>query len=690
MSFGFKKLVIYGLLLIFFSFSFCTCFDPPEVIDGPAYTNVEYSEDGSSVTIYMDGSAPVPANRALDKTLAQMGHDFFEVTFLYNDNGTYRIARASWELGEPAGISDVYRTVAGVNYCNATNPLGATTTGIPAANEGLVVLFVGRKSDKTLLAVGKLSAVVDGAGVSTFPNISSSTKKVSFDVNALRAGVSKNYTTTYNSFRILTPSIGSEPVNPQRSQLSTTRFGNKDIPYYNLPVSVTATASYTFYVTATGTSYADYEPAIKYAGGALCWNIEPYYTLPRSLELSGTYPGAYKVRSQYEHSSGVSIVMTYPTGAGGAPFNGTANFTIVTTTFAPSVCALTFEIPVYAVYKRTSPVPGETEPVGWKIKPGYNGYYEEIDTGLSENGGAVLIGIGELKSTSSGLIVDGEPRKYNNSDGLQFTLQGIEIWFNSSGTTNLTPKATSGASYDYWADDAAAYGYLRFYYDSDGDDVVDTEMPVGGPAPTLPFGIVKIIVTYDPSNPNTSILSSAGLPLPAYSTVFYVEVNNISSAVSIPYENRFVITKPEDYLDIANRLKSGNYLFVFAENVDLPNMEFHINGDVTIYMVANVEGLTIGRKNGTDRSTFVCDGGSYNVTIYLGRWPFNSPAFAAGNVVTSELFRISSAGTAANFNGSQPATTTMFGWGATTPGTMTITRLAGIEVSRPLLLPVAP
>jgi len=72
MSFDVKKLILRagGGLLILLSFILSTCVESIENNSKPVYTNVEYSEDGSSLTIYLDGSTPVRSDRALTRPIA--------------------------------------------------------------------------------------------------------------------------------------------------------------------------------------------------------------------------------------------------------------------------------------------------------------------------------------------------------------------------------------------------------------------------------------------------------------------------------------------------------------------------------------------------------------------------------------------------------------------------------------------
>jgi len=580
-----------------------------------------------------------------------MGYDFFEVTFLYNDNGNYKIAKAAWELGEPAGVSDVYRD-GGVDYYGDTD---ATRVGIPPSGQGSAVLFVGRKSDKTLLAVGTLSHI-DGISVTdpSNPLITPTTKKVSFAVNALKAGVSSNYSSS--SFKITS--------HPQEETLKSISIGDNSFPYFHLPVDATATATYKIDVhssTTPGHPYSFYAPAIIFAGGASYWNVKPHYTLP---------PDVVKDAADYKHQTGVIINITSPLeNEAGSQFSGTVGFSIYTALMDKMIFSLTFRIPVYAVYSTP-------ESVQWNIKPGYNLYYDELDNGAYENGGAVLIGIGNIEGDlSKGLIQMGEPIKYNinssNTDPISkyFNLTGFEYYFRTGngGLQNLTPVGgttpPSGTYPNYWG-----WAGVTFYYDHNGDDIADQPMPIPGTTFMLPAGRIKIRIEYITGTET-------------YYDSFYVEVNDLSSTIEIPYENRYIIAKPSDWVTALNGISSGNYLFVFVNNINLPDHDRTLSANATIFMAAAVPNIVIGRANGTDNVTFNGNGsGNWTIDIYFGKWPFNEPVFAGGDVITNEDFQVSSRGTWGNYAASGGANSYMFEVGNNLgTGTVNVHVLAGMK-----------
>jgi len=197
-----KKIIYIGLAaLLAFALVTCDNVQDENIIVGS--TNVEYSDDGKNITIYLDG-ATVPvtkASRSLTADLAKKSHDYYEVVFYFNDGtNPIEVARAAWEIGEAAAITNVYRTAAGVDYSKT-----GTTSLAPTATEGYAVLFAGRKADKTLLGIGRLT-YADGGGTPPPPvppptltidtQVTTATTKVTFTVASLEAGAPKFEPTT--------------------------------------------------------------------------------------------------------------------------------------------------------------------------------------------------------------------------------------------------------------------------------------------------------------------------------------------------------------------------------------------------------------------------------------------------------------------------------------------------------------
>jgi hypothetical protein len=151
------------------------------------YTDWEYvelSNGTAQLTLYLDGTAPIPvsrSNRALSEGIAKRSHDLFEAVFMA-DGG--QVARASWEIGQSAGITGVRR---GVDYSDI-DPAAITST------KGAALICVGRKATRdgtegTLLAVGYLSHIdkqpIGSGSPAVTGIIAAGTRNVTFTVSAL-------------------------------------------------------------------------------------------------------------------------------------------------------------------------------------------------------------------------------------------------------------------------------------------------------------------------------------------------------------------------------------------------------------------------------------------------------------------------------------------------------------------------
>jgi hypothetical protein len=172
----FLKRTIFAPALVVLALLLVTCIgEPPGDDPGGAveFTDVEYSSDGRSVTLYLDGiGVPVtPQSRALSKDLAKRANDFFEVVFVHA--GT--VARASWGLGMNAGISGIARDQ---DY--------GTVSGTTAA-----VLATGKSAGagKTLLGLGRITEVRQGGTLLTGTTVTTGATSVTFTLYPLRTNL---------------------------------------------------------------------------------------------------------------------------------------------------------------------------------------------------------------------------------------------------------------------------------------------------------------------------------------------------------------------------------------------------------------------------------------------------------------------------------------------------------------------
>ena len=418
--------VLAALLLVT-----CDLIFPPNGSEDGEYTDVIYSSDGRLLTVYLrpdgmgDDVKPGPdtygvprtaEQRALSLELAKMSHDYFEAVFV---NGT-TIARATWEIGMPAGISGVGR---GADY----TPITGTTASI---------IFVGKKTGKTLLGIGQLvkvdNTIVPASG--TMPQILAGTKSVTFGVYPLQTGVGfintatggppapppnwalrplKTFLQNYGSGTI------SDTVTLANGQNIALQLG-AEYPLYKLPevgeppVAKTILASYSI----GGIDDAATNTGLTNAGVvAVKPNFFSACILADKLEIIKRTP-SFLYKGQIFDAVGevIDMVTTVtPTNnqsfASATPetFTNPIEMTIQQTNQSTGLFAITFQVPVYAITPNpvsdgvapNPPTVGEpmTSSNGgppatkWYIRPGYNQYQYLLDDGESA-GGAVMLGSG--------------------------------------------------------------------------------------------------------------------------------------------------------------------------------------------------------------------------------------------------------------------------------------------------------
>jgi hypothetical protein len=386
-----KKILITGIV-IFFALFMVTC--EADLAEGEIeYTDVVYSPDGSQVTVYLDG-ATVPVTkeqRAMSRELAMMFYDFIEVIFVSTTT-----ARASWELGSPAGISGVNRggTAGGINY-------GAVSEAC---------MFVGKKSDKTLLAIGSVTSV-EPQGTS-ITHIGTEARSVTFTLAALETGLqiyddpaagATNVDGIYFSSFKFTGASGA--YNTDWSNLTATNstretLGGIGYPMYSLPKldSGTATITATYTISSRGT-FNNYKPAIRHIISDGPPEIKPVVQkrVPRFM-----YSGAYlEPKNHIDTSTKVVFGNGYTSLADGAAFNDTIPLEFTVGTRSTGVFSFQFQIPVYMVNQINSGagfVAGGTDPIRWYIRSGLGSEYYSLDDGAS-SGGCVLMNVGSAGST---------------------------------------------------------------------------------------------------------------------------------------------------------------------------------------------------------------------------------------------------------------------------------------------------
>jgi len=436
----------------------CTLFVPDEEEYEPTYTDVVYSDDGRSVTIFINGTTPVLQNesRALSRDLAMAGHDYFEVAFWHPHTDT--IARASWGMRDAAGISGVYRTSGGIDYRFVSDNSASSGTAVPLTSaQGAAILFVGKKSDKTLLAVGKLVAVDNGSGNIPSTMITADTISITFQVDALKSGVvspvglnfpttGPNQTAIANS-SFMTASKGSNhhDISAANTDVRSYTIGGLQFPMFKLTQSILEMCGeYTFRIQSdvppSKAGFDAYTGGIILAqdrldgkGAVYTENKQPRYPLQ-----GGEFQG-YSLRlDDRTVITPINNFMPHAPGPfAGEPFQNPVRLCFDTSrTENGSAFSLVFWAPVHplrmpgglAVDGSPGPAPGM-----WVIRPSYDSYALDLDDGRGGTGGAVLISTGEIENpTGYRIRVEIPPQKflYGNEtlvDGRDFDIRGLVV-----------------------------------------------------------------------------------------------------------------------------------------------------------------------------------------------------------------------------------------------------------------------
>jgi hypothetical protein len=639
------------------------------------YTDVDYSPDGKSLTLYLDGSTPVRHSRALNYRNAVLGHDLFEVAFISKSG---KIARAVWEKGSAAGVSGVER---GVNYSAVSVPAGGLS-GF-ADNSGAAIIFVGKKSDRTLLAVGRLVSVNGEPGATIGPN----SRFVTFQVDPFKTGVTDNINTT--SFTL----NGGTDV-------GLVMIGDKDFPLFNVDAAlagVTVTANYRFEVTtpnafdpAGGGGYKD---GILRGGPMRVADASDYPALPG---VPGPriprYPIGDGTEQKWKTSLNSSInplpfVDMYtgvapvnnssalPAAPGSTAFSNPAIFTIgpTDTNHGGQPFAFSFEIPVYPLTNidgRRTIGPSTPDNFMWYIRPGYDSYWLDLDDGIGGSGGAILLGTGQFqKSVSNTLSIRQRPSKtrYNTiQGGFNFSIDDLLVYLNIGGSSQPVPngdlhfiiggvKVLPGDNIQSLLASIPSDGRVTVtveYYGTLGN-VVTQPTPSAAPYITNPTPPPAYIFNPDwyPNGGGTPLSTSFDIYYfaPPAGTNFYVPpvgncyvIHNQEAANAMNAN----LQNPDMTAPILNRY---SYLFVFYDSFDLGGIVVPNGNDYFICIIAAKEDIVVGRTAATSATGSINNNGGNN-SYFLGVWPFDEILAVQGMAVNSQSFFINAAGSQENVN----------------------------------------
>jgi len=369
--------------------------------------------------------------RAINKELAMMAYDYFEVVFV-GTSATDNVARTEWELGQPAGIGNVER---GINYKVQATP-----------STGTACMFVGKKDGKTLLGIGHLTWA-NGNNQTTTPYdevtlVTTSTTKVTFSVAAIKTGLLVRTETIdtgavtlpdtavpgvmADSFAFITGGTtlgdgttatytGFTTSNSERKEIST---GIK-YPVYSFPENKT-TGNQTQFATYTFTHVN------QVGGGATPFTLWPYVKV---INISATTDANYAVfgkasalvqkrvprfmeggryrepKDRWTTTTAINFrsatnvpATTYGTNAGSIDPIVPLIFTLKPG--QSGIFSFYIEIPVYnlnAAANSATNNPGGTAAGKWYLRTGVGSELYSLDDGIA-NGGCVFISVGASSS----------------------------------------------------------------------------------------------------------------------------------------------------------------------------------------------------------------------------------------------------------------------------------------------------
>jgi len=410
--------------------------------DAVEYLDWQYEEEPSGMgklTLTLDGSRPFAhktKGRGLNVEMAKMAHDYFEVVFVNTAtvatdvvSAAGSVARAAWEIGEPAGISGVKR---GADY----GPV------FPANNGHASVIFVGKKTGKTLLGIGHLIEVKEDDTPVTSPTATTITEaatSVTFAVSPFRTNVGwydhdgqassdeilrgsstdPDELIKYPEVTFLTATTSkTEPGHLTGPDVAKTIGGNIALrggvsyPLYTLPdaevittggplptpiVTTGRTIEATYKITGMKpTTMSTLNTAARIYGTPPPTGA-PVGTLGIGLQIIKRTPRYVTGGQTFEASSGG--VDTYTTVENTThlyadrdkAFEDIIKMTFTQTKQSGGLFAITFQCPVYAITTAASSNNGPKKYEKWYIRPGYQQFQYLLDNGV-DAGGMVFLG----------------------------------------------------------------------------------------------------------------------------------------------------------------------------------------------------------------------------------------------------------------------------------------------------------
>jgi hypothetical protein len=320
-----KHLCFIGIVVLFASAMVsCDFVEKPDVPDNV----VGYTDDGRAII----SLAIATPGRALTLSQAQTKIDYYEVVF--NDNVGTKLYRAVWPYTKRGRIN-----IPTGNYANNA------------------VLFAGRNSDKTLLAVG---IIATGTA-----NVTAAITTIDFNMTALSTNVAAD---PLSSFQIMTPGYLTSSLTT--ATFPKARVDGVDYPVFRIPENTAIAAQ-----LLVGGISPDSKIFVANSGGQL-W-------------VSGEVTDSPAFVSSPELSGG-----TITPATGNQLADGLISIAGLTATGGMGFVKMAIEVPVLAIsadndaYGRAATI--------WYIRGGLQNEYLDLGSAANSQGGTILLGVGNV------------------------------------------------------------------------------------------------------------------------------------------------------------------------------------------------------------------------------------------------------------------------------------------------------
>jgi len=361
------KKTFYALFALLLVLMLATCDD-----SGGTPSDQTVPEGMVKLSISVDDGI---AGKALTTALAKSGINYYEAVFFSGD-----AYQAEWDPAPSGTPTNGTITIPKDDY--------ATASGVYKA-----ILFGGRKvgNDYVLLAVGELTKVDNGSGLATGTIVGDTTTAVSFLMTALNNEVVGSVKAN-SRFKITGPSEDKDNEWNFLTAAAGAPATVKVAAGTNFPVFPVPAHGYTPTADTKTVVKGQYNVDIPHNEAVILRS--PWTATPSSSIVVGTGP---------EPTTSVGLTPVPLTAATKLDANCVLDFTIdlsnTTVTDKDGLCAVSIEVPVYALRDQARKQPNwtpasKTATIPWVIRNGYSPTTPLTPDDGSNTGTAILLDVG--------------------------------------------------------------------------------------------------------------------------------------------------------------------------------------------------------------------------------------------------------------------------------------------------------